>query len=198
MNVKAVFNTLGKISVVESVLLILPLLVSLIYNELHDASAFALTIVLSAAVGGILILSTRRHNNVIYAKEGFTIVAGAWILISLIGAVPFTISGAIPYYVDALFETVSGFTTTGASILENIEKLSKGMLFWRSFTHFIGGMGFLVFVMAIIPNVTDRSIHILKAEVPGPAVGKIVHRIKDNAKMVRQAAVCVSCFCHFL
>lgn len=184
MNIKAVFNTLGKISIVESVLLILPLLVSLIYMEFHDASAFALTIVLSAAVGGMLMLFTRRHNNVIYAKEGFAIVAGAWILISLIGAVPFVISGAIPFYIDAFFETVSGFTTTGATILENIEKLSKGMLFWRSFTHFIGGMGFLVFVMAIIPNVTDRSIHILKAEVPGPSVGKIVPRIKDTAKIL--------------
>lgn len=184
MNIKAVFNTLGKISIVESVLLILPLLVSLIYMEFRDASAFALTIALSAAAGGILMLFTRRHNNVIYAKEGFAIVAGAWILISLIGAVPFVISGAIPFYIDAFFETVSGFTTTGATILENIEKLSKGMLFWRSFTHFIGGMGFLVFVMAIIPNVTDRSIHILKAEVPGPSVGKIVPRIKDTAKIL--------------
>ena len=184
MNIKAVFNTLGKISVVESVLLILPLLVSIIYAELHDASVFALTIVLSAAVGGILILLTRRHNHVIYAKEGFAIVAGAWILISVIGAVPFTLSGAIPSYVDAFFETVSGFTTTGASILKNVEELSKGVLFWRSFTHFIGGMGFLVFVMAIIPNVTDRSIHILKAEVPGPVVGKIVPKIKDTAKIL--------------
>lgn len=184
MNTKAVFNTLGKISLVESVLLLLPFAVSLIYKEQSSVFAFALTIAISAAIGGVLLLITGKHSSVIYAKEGFTIVAGVWIFISLIGALPFTISGEVYSYVDAFFETVSGFTTTGASILTDIESLSKGMLFWRSFTHFIGGMGFLVFVMAIIPNVTDRSIHILKAEVPGPAVGKIVPKIKDTAKIL--------------
>ena len=184
MNVKAVFNTLGKIAVVEGVLLVLPLIVSLIYSEFFSAAIFALTIAFAAAVGGILTLLTQRHSHVIYAKEGFTIVAGAWILISLIGALPFKLSGNIPSYIDAFFETVSGFTTTGASILTDIESLPRGMLFWRSFTHFIGGMGFLVFVMAIIPNITDRSIHILKAEVPGPAVGKLVPKIKDTAKIL--------------
>ena len=184
MNIKAVFNTLGKMAVVQSALLILPLFVSLVYGELSSAAAFSVSLIISAAIGGIMLLLTRKHNNVIYAKEGFAIVAGVWILISLIGAIPFRISGVIPSYVDAFFETVSGFTTTGASILKNIEILPKGMLFWRSFTHFIGGMGFLVFVMAIIPNVTDRSIHILKAEVPGPNVGKIVPKIKDTAKIL--------------
>lgn len=184
MNVKAVFNTLGKIAVVEGVLLVLPLFVSLVYSEFFSAAIFALTVVFAAAVGGILMLLTQRHSHVIYAKEGFAIVAGAWILISLIGALPFKLSGNIPSYTDAFFETVSGFTTTGASILTDIERLPKGMLFWRSFTHFIGGMGFLVFVMAIIPNITDRSIHILKAEVPGPAVGKLVPKIKDTAKIL--------------
>lgn len=184
MNIKAVLNTLGKISLVEGVLLILPLIVSLIYGELISASSFAITIGFSALVGAVLLLITRRHNHIIYAKEGFAIVAGVWILISIIGALPFKISGAIPSFVDAFFETVSGFTTTGASILKNIEILPRGILFWRSFTHFIGGMGFLVFVMAIIPNVTDRSIHILKAEVPGPSVGKFVPRIKETAKIL--------------
>lgn len=184
MNIKAVLNTLGKISLVEGVLLILPLIVSLIYGELISASSFAITIGFSALVGAALLLITRRHNHIIYAKEGFAIVAGVWILISIIGALPFKISGAIPSFVNAFFETVSGFTTTGASILKNIEILPRGILFWRSFTHFIGGMGFLVFVMAIIPNVTDRSIHILKAEVPGPSVGKFVPRIKQTAKIL--------------
>ena len=184
MNVKAVFNTLGKISLVESVLLLLPFAVSMIYREPSSVFAFAVTIAISAVIGGVLLLITGKHSSVIYAKEGFTIVAGVWIFISIIGALPFTISGEIRSYIDAIFETVSGFTTTGASILIDVERLSKGMLFWRSFTHFIGGMGFLVFVMAIIPNVTDRSIHILKAEVPGPVVGKIVPRIKDTAKIL--------------
>lgn len=184
MNVKAVFNTLGKIAVVEGALLLLPLCVSLIYSEFFSAAIFAVTVALAAALGGILMLLTQRRSHVIYAKEGFTIVAGVWILISLIGALPFRLSGCISSYVDAFFETVSGFTTTGASILTNIESMPKGMLFWRSFTHFIGGMGFLVFVMAIIPNVTDRSIHILKAEIPGPAVGKLVPKIRDTAKIL--------------
>ena len=184
MNIKAVLNTLGKISLVEGVLLLLPLAVSLIYGELTSASAFAVTVVFAALVGAVLLLLTKRHNHIIYAKEGFAIVAGVWILISITGALPFKISGMIPSFVDAFFETVSGFTTTGASILNGIEGLPHGMLFWRSFTHFIGGMGFLVFVMAIIPNVTDRSIHIMKAEVPGPSVGKLVPRIKDTAKIL--------------
>lgn len=184
MNVKAVINTLGKMTLAEGILLILPLLVSLVYGEYSGAVSFAATIVISAFIGGLLILLTRRHNNVIYAKEGFAIVAGVWLLISLIGALPFTISREIPNYINAFFETVSGFTTTGASIIKNVDEMSKGLLFWRSFTHFIGGMGFLVFVMAIIPNVTDRSIHILKAELPGPTVGKLVPKIKDTAKIL--------------
>lgn len=184
MNIKAVLNTLGKIAMVESVLLLLPFAVSLIYGELPSAWAFVIAVIVSVIVGGVLVLFTKRRSQVIYAKEGFTIVAGAWILISLLGALPFWISGNIPSYTDCFFETVSGFTTTGASILNNIEQMPKGMLFWRSFTHFIGGMGFLVFTMAIIPNVTDRSIHILKAEVPGPAVGKIVPKIKETAKIL--------------
>ena len=184
MNIKAVLNTLGKIAMVESVLLLLPFAVSLIYGELPSSRAFIITVLISVAVGGLLMLFTKRRSQVIYAKEGFAIVAGAWILISLLGALPFWISGNIVSYIDCFFETVSGFTTTGASILNDIESLPKGMLFWRSFTHFIGGMGFLVFTMAIIPNVTDRSIHILKAEVPGPAVGKIVPKIKETAKIL--------------
>ncbi len=194
MNVKAVFNTLGKISLVEGMLLILPLFVSLIYGEYVAALSFAITIAISALIGGLLILLTRSHNNVIYAKEGFAIVAGVWLFISLIGAIPFTISKEIPNYINAFFETVSGFTTTGASIIKNVEVMSKGMLFWRSFTHFIGGMGFLVFVMAIIPNVTDRSIHILKAEVPGPSVGKLVPKIKDTAKILYLIYIVITVF----
>ena len=146
MNIKAVLNTLGKISMVESLLLVLPLAVSLGYGEFYSAASFAIAIAVAVFVGSVFLLLTRRHNHIIYAKEGFAIVAGVWILISVIGAIPFKVSGAIPSCVDAFFETVSGFTTTGASILRNIEGMPHGLLFWRSFTHFIGGMGFLVFV----------------------------------------------------
>ncbi len=116
----------------------------------------------------------KPRNHVIYAKEGFATVALAWIIMSAIGALPFVISGEIPSYVDAWFETVSGFTTTGSSIVTDVEALSHGILFWRSFTHWLGGMGVLVFIMAILPSSSDRSIHIMRAEVPGPVVGKLV------------------------
>ena len=130
---------------------------------------------------------SRPKNRVIYAKEGFIITTLSWLLLSGIGALPFYLSGEIPSYIDAFFETVSGFTTTGASILPNVEVLSRGLLFWRSFTHWIGGMGVLVLMMAIIPpseGNSGRSIHIMRAEMPGPVVGKLVPRIKETAKIL--------------
>lgn len=183
MNRKMVFYTIGKIVAAEAILLTLPLVVSLIYREACTVS-FLITIGIAALVGGLLMFIFRTDNHVIYAKEGFVIVAGAWMVMSVIGALPFFISGEIPSYIDAFFETVSGFTTTGASIVPDIESMSKGLLFWRSFTHWIGGMGVLVFVMAIIPNFSDRSIHLLRAEVPGPVVGKLVPKMKDTAKIL--------------
>ncbi|MBE7057390.1 MAG: TrkH family potassium uptake protein [Ruminococcaceae bacterium] len=183
MNRKRVFYTIGKIIMAEATMLLLPLIVSFIYGE-SCSMDFIITIGIALAVGGLLMILFRTENRVIYAKEGFVIVAGAWIAMSLIGALPFYISGEIPSYIDAFFETVSGFTTTGASILTDVEAMSKGLLFWRSFTHWIGGMGVLVFVMAIIPNFSDRSIHLLRAEVPGPVVGKLVPRMKDTAKIL--------------
>lgn len=183
MNRTMVFHMIGNIIKVESILLLLPLLVSLYYREAVTVS-FLIAALIALAVGFGLTLLFRPQNYVIYAKEGFVIVALAWLAMSAIGALPFVISGEIPSYVDAFFETVSGFTTTGASILRDVEKMSRGLLFWRSFTHWIGGMGVLVFVMAIIPNVSDRSIHIIRAEMPGPIVGKLVPRIKDTAKIL--------------
>ncbi len=167
----------------EGLLLILPLAVALFYRE-NCAIALLIAIGVALGIGGIMVAISRPRTPVIYAKEGFFIVSASWILLSLIGAIPFTVSGEIPSYIDAIFETVSGFTTTGASILTDVEAMSKGLLFWRSFTHWIGGMGILVFVMAILPNISERSIHILRAEVPGPTVGKLVPRIKDTAKIL--------------
>lgn len=178
-----IFNTLGRISSALAILLLLPLAVSLYYKE-DGTLSFLITIGIALCLGTVLQLFFRPKNSVIYAKEGFAIVVIAWILMSLIGALPFFISGQIPSYVDAVFETVSGFTTTGASILTNVELLSKGMLFWRSFTHWIGGMGVLVFIMAVLSNITERSIHIMRAEMPGPVVGKLVPKAKDTAKIL--------------
>lgn len=165
---------------VTSALMVLPFIVSLIYNE-DCYKAFLLSMGISVAVGFPLMVFNKTEDRVIYAKEGFIIVALAWLSMSAVGALPFVFSGEIPSYVDAFFETVSGFTTTGASILTDVEALSRGLLFWRSFTHWVGGMGVLVFIMAIIPASTDRSIHILRAEVPGPIVGKLVPKMRDTA-----------------
>ncbi len=184
MNLKMVFRVIGRILALEAAILLLPLVVSLGYGEKTSAVSFAITAALSLVIGTVLLVGFRTKNQVIYAKEGFAIVALVWLCMSAIGALPFVISKEIPSYIDAFFETVSGFTTTGASILDDVEALSRGMLFWRSFTHWLGGMGVLVFIMAIIPNISDRSIHIMRAEVPGPVVGKLVPRLKDTAKIL--------------
>lgn len=183
MNHKMVFGTVGKIVLVEALMLLLPCFTSFYYKE-ECAWSILFAVLIAVVTGTILTVVCRTNNDVIYAKEGFTTVTLSWILLSLIGALPFTISGEIPNYIDAVFETVSGFTTTGASILTDVEAMSKGLLFWRSLTHWIGGMGVLVFVMAILPNVSKRSIHIMRAEVPGPVVGKLVPKIRDTAKIL--------------
>ena len=183
MNYRMVFSTVGKMVWAEAILLLLPYIVSLVYKE-ACAEAFLITIITAAVTGTLLVLLFKKKNDVIYSKEGFLTVSLSWIVLSLIGALPFRISGEIPHYIDAVFETVSGFTTTGASILTDIEAMSRGLLFWRSFTHWIGGMGVLVFVMAIIPNVSKRSIHIMRAEVPGPVKGKLVPKLRDTAKIL--------------
>ncbi len=183
MNRLKVFNTLGRIIRAEALLLLLPAVVSLIYMESCFWS-FLVSIATALVIGTLLSFLCRPKTHVIYAKEGFAIVALVWLSISVIGAMPFFISGEIPNFADAFFETVSGFSTTGASILTDLESMSHGLLFWRSFTHWVGGMGVLVFVMALIPNLSDRSIHIMRAEMPGPVVGKLVPRAKDTAKLL--------------
>ena len=183
MNRKMVLYVIGQVMKVEGLLLLLPSGVAALYTE-----SCVVSLLISAAIafgiGMSLTTFFKPKNRVIYAKEGFVIVAFAWILMSAVGALPFVISREIPSFIDAFFETVSGFTTTGASILTDVEAMSKGLQFWRSFTHWIGGMGVLVFIMAVVPTISDRSIHILRAEVPGPTVGKLVPRMKDTAKIL--------------
>ncbi len=183
MNRKMVFRIVGLNILFEAALMLLPLLVSIIYQELCSVH-FLITIAIAFVLGAILFFGIKPNKKPIFAKEGLVIVALSWIFLSAIGALPFYLSKEIPSYVDAFFETVSGFTTTGASILNNVENMSRGLLFWRSFTHWIGGMGVLVFIMAIIPSMCDRSIHIMRAEVPGPIVGKLVPKVKDTAKIL--------------
>ena len=174
---------IGQIIKLEAVLLVLPLAVSIIYRE-RCALSFLITALASLFVGFAVTLISKPGNRLFYAKEGFVIVALAWLALSAIGAVPFVLSGEVRSYADAFFETVSGFTTTGASVLTDIEGMSHGLLFWRSFTHWVGGMGVLVFITAIIPSVCDRSIHILRAEMPGPVMGKLVPKLKQTAKIL--------------
>lgn len=192
MNRRMVFYMVGQMIKLQSALLVLPMAVSIFYGE-HCFWSFLITIGISLVLGFALTFIFKPRSRVIYAKEGFAIVALVWLALSAIGAMPFTLSGEIPSYIDAFFETVSGFTTTGASILKNVELLSRGMLFWRSFTHWIGGMGVLVFIMAIIPT-ADRSIHILRAEVPGPIVGKLVPKVKDTAKILYLIYIALTAF----
>ncbi len=189
MNRKMVFHMVGQILKLEAALLVLPLLVSLIYMKTDGSVpiyAFLITIGIALVLGFFLTLICRTKKKEIFAKEGFIITALTWIVLSAVGALPFVISGAIPDYIDAFFETVSGFTTTGASILEGtqIEAMSHGMLFWRSFTHWMGGMGILVLIVAILPTVSGRTIHVLRAEMPGPTMGKLVPKLKDTAKIL--------------
>lgn len=183
MNRKIVFAITGRLLEAMALILILPMIVSIIYRE-KSFLAFAVTALISLAIGFILRLLTRNCSKVLYAKEGFLIVALAWCTCSLVGCLPFIISGEIPSFFDALFETVSGFTTTGASVVTNVESLSHGILFWRSFTHWIGGMGVLVFIMAFVSGISDRAIHILRAEMPGPVVGKIMPKASETSKIL--------------
>ncbi len=181
MNRKMVFFLIGRILLLEGGLLLLPLFVSVYYWD-GGQIPFLLTIALCLGLGLLLCRLCRTENQVIYAKEGFLITALAWLCVSAVGALPFLISGEIPNFVDAFFETVSGFTTTGASILTDVEAMSRSMLFWRSFTHWIGGMGVLVLMVAIMPNLSGRTIHVLRAEMPGPTMGKLSPKLRDTAK----------------
>ncbi len=182
MNAKMIVYTLGKVLQVVGLLLLIPLLVALYYRE---SCAWALAATAAGMIAAGVGMAWRKpENRMIYAREGFLIVALAWIGISLTGALPFWLSREIPSFEDAFFEAVSGFTTTGSSILVDIESMSRGLLFWRSFTHWIGGMGVLVFVMAIMPLGGNRSMHLLRAESPGPEVGKLAPKMRSTAMIL--------------
>ena len=178
MNYRMLGYLLGIILLIEAALMILPAAVAVFFGE--SVLPFLITVAIIAAISVPLVLF-KPKNMSIYAREGFVCVAAAWILMSAFGALPFVFSGSIPNYIDAFFETVSGFTTTGASILAEVESLPKGILFWRSFTHWVGGMGVLVFMLAILPSDNARSMHLLRAEVPGPTKDKLVPKMRQSA-----------------
>lgn len=182
MNGRMIARILGLVLLILAALLLLPLLVGLLYGE--NVLPFGVTIAIAAAAGALLLFGFRPHSTELYAKEGFAAVGLAWTVMSLLGALPFVLSGDIPNYLDAVFETASGLTTTGASILTDVEGLSRSGMFWRCFTHWIGGMGVLVFLMAVLPMGEGRAMHIMRAEVPGPTVGKLVPRARKTAMIL--------------
>lgn len=179
MNGSIIRRIIGYVVMIEAGLLLLPCAVALIYGE-SQGMAYLIVSAVCLVVGGLLAIK-KPNSNVFYLKEGCVAVALSWLALSVFGAIPFVITGEIPSYVDALFETVSGFTTTGASILNDVEALSQCSLFWRSFTHWIGGMGILVFILAIIPLSGGSNFNLMKAESPGPSVGKLVPKMRETA-----------------
>ena len=183
MNIKMIRYILAKMMGVEALLLLLPAIVGFIYGENDEIIAFMIPIFILTLL--FLIFGRKKpEKSTIYGRDGMIVVASAWILWSIFGALPFTISGAIPSYIDALFETVSGFTTTGSTILVDIEALPQSMHFWRAFTHWIGGMGVLVFVMVLTGLDRKNTMHLMRAEVPGPEKDKLVPKMTDTARIL--------------
>ena len=185
MNYKKLGKILGKIMILEALLMLAPLVISFIYKESFvHILAFLVPIIILTLIGfGLQFLKPERNN--LYQKEGFALTAMVWIIMTLFGAIPFVINGDIPNYIDACFEMMSGFTTTGSSVITDITSVSHSTLFWRSFSHWIGGMGILVFVLIFIPESNDgSSMHLLRAESPGPQVGKIVSKMKVTTRIL--------------
>ena len=185
MDYKKIGKILGKIMILEAILMLAPLVVSFVYREVLIYNiAFTIPIVILTAIG-FLLQVLKPERNSLYQKEGFAVTALVWVIMTLFGAIPFVINGDIPNYADACFEIMSGFTTTGSSVITDITAVAHSTLFWRSFSHWIGGMGILVFVLIFIPESNDgSSMHLLRAESPGPQVGKIVSKMKATTRIL--------------
>ncbi|MBQ8110620.1 MAG: TrkH family potassium uptake protein [Clostridia bacterium] len=192
MNKRLLCHLVGNVVRVCGALMALPVIVSLLLHS-GDTMPLLLSMLIAMAVGTAMAL-VRPRRDTLRAREGFAIVAFSWIIVSFLGGLPFYFSGHIPSLVDCFFETVSGFTTTGATILTDVEALPKGLLFWRSFTHWAGGMGVLVLSLALIPKMGARSIHLMRAESPGPSTDKLVPRVANNAKILYEIYIALSLF----
>ena len=198
MNKKMIGKLVGVLFFLEALFMLPAIAVCFVYGETGaPLRGFLWTVALLLALSGALYGVCAKATREFYAKEGFIIVALGWILLSAMGALPFYISGEIPHYVDAFFETVSGFTTTGASVLTDVEAMSHGLLYWRSFTHWLGGMGMLVFLLAVVPTGKGAgySIHLLRAESPGPSVGKMVPRMRQTASLLYKIYIVLTVLC---
>lgn len=182
MNYRIIAYIVGWVLNLQAIFMALPSLTAVIYNE-EDISAFLITMVICLAMG-LPLTRKKPKNKVFHIKDGCVAVALSWFVLSLTGAIPFVLSGSIPHPIDAIFETVSGFTTTGSSILTNVESLSKSVLIWRSFTHWIGGMGVLVFLLSLLPLAGGYHMNLMRAESPGPSVSKLVPKVQSTAKIL--------------
>ena len=181
MNFRMIGQVVGRVLCIEAALMLLPMIAALAYDE--SPVPFLITIAVTGGIG-LVMWRVRAKSGGMTARDGFLIVGLSWIAMSLFGALLFVLTGDIPNYIDALFETISGLTTTGASVVTSPESMTRGGMFWRLFTHWIGGMGILVFVLAVLPMSGNRSMHIMRAEVPGPTVGKLVPRIRKTASIL--------------
>ena len=181
MNFRMIGQAIGRVLCIEAALMLLPMVAALAYGE--TPAPFLITIAVTGGIG-LVMWRVRAKSGGMTARDGFLIVGLSWIAMSLFGALLFVLTGDIPNYIDALFETFSGLTTTGASVVTAPEEMTRGGMFWRLFTHWIGGMGILVFVLAVLPMSGNRSMHIMRAEVPGPTVGKLVPRIRKTASIL--------------
>lgn len=201
MNVKSISRTVGLILLITGVFQVFPLLIAVIDHEPRNILAYIESLCLILLVGGALVLFSRGGNRMFSAQEGFAATGLSWIFMSAFGALPFFLSGQIPSYVDAFFEMVSGFTTTGASILTDVEALSRCNLFWRSFSHWLGGMGVLVFLLAVVPGARKNGgtgIYLMRAESPGPSVDKLTPHLRQTAMIlygiyILLTALCIVC-----
>ena len=180
MNYRMIKYTLGWLMMFEAGFFLVPMITAVVYGEWHTLVAFAISALICLAIGSLCVYKKPEKTG-IFAREGFVIVSLSWILLSIFGAIPFMLSGATTNFIDALFETASGFTTTGSSIFREVESLPKAILMWRSFTHWVGGMGVLVFIMVFLPLGGGQNMHIMRAESPGPEVSKLVPKVKQTA-----------------
>lgn len=199
MNMKTIIKMLGRLFFLEAIFMIPSVGIAIYEQTWPVAQAFLITMLLLLGIAVFTTFFLRNEDSSFYAREGFLLVALSWLLISVFGALPFFLSGEIPNYIDAFFEMVSGFTTTGASILANVETLSRALIYWRSFSHWLGGMGILVFMLAVVPHASGsgETIHVLQAESPGPSVEKLVPKTRQHAALLYRLYLLLSLLCLF-
>ena len=196
MNIKIVGRTIGLVILIETLFMLPACIWCLIDRDYDVLGAYGLTFLIMLATAGLLLWIGRRASENFFAQEGFVTVSLCWVVIALMGCLPFYLSGQIPHFMDALFESISGFTTTGASILPSVEALSRGLLYWRSFTHWLGGMGILVFTLAVVSDKhSGGTLHLMRAESPGPSVGKLTPRLKDTAVILYGIYIAMTVLC---